>query len=174
MVRHRLLERELVVNAPRERVFEFFSDPSNLECLTPPWLHFRILTGELEMRKGLTIDYRLRVRGVPVAWRSEITAWNPPLSFKDEQVRGPYRLWVHDHTFTPVEGGTRVTDRVRYAVPGWLFEPLVHSLLVGPDLRRIFDYRRDRMVERFGELRSATDRSATERSSSGCRRCRAC
>jgi ligand-binding SRPBCC domain-containing protein len=94
------------------------------------------------MRPGALIDYRIRVRGVPMRWRSEITAWEPPFRFVDEQRRGPYRLWVHEHRFTPWGSGTLVSDRVRYAVWGGA---LVRRLLVAPDLQRIFEYRQDRM-----------------------------
>lgn len=133
---------------PREEVFAFFSDASNLEVLTPPWLSFRILTARpLAMAKGTLIDYRLRLRGLPVRWSSEITAWEPPLRFVDEQRRGPYSLWVHEHVFEEVAGGTLCTDRVRYAVPGGT---LVHRLLVGPDLRKIFAYRGRKLHQLFG------------------------
>ena len=95
-------------------------------------------------------DGALRLHGVPLRWRTEITAWEPPHRFVDEQVRGPYRRWVHEHTFRPQGGGTLVTDHVAYRVPGWVLEPLVHRLLVGPDLRTIFAYRRERLTELLG------------------------
>ncbi len=129
-------------------VFEFFADARNLEAITPPWLNFKILTPmPVEMREGVLIDYRIRLRGVPIRWRTRIAAWEPPVRFVDEQLRGPYRLWEHEHRFEPTEGGTRVIDVVRYAVPGWVLSPLVHRSLVRPDLERIFEYRRRRMVE---------------------------
>ena len=135
---------------PREpsEVFPFFADAANLQRITPPWLHFEMLTrAPLEMRVGTLIDYRLRIRGFPVRWRSEITVWDPPHRFVDEQRRGPYRLWVHEHTFTALTGGTLVGDTVSYAVR---FGVLVHKLMVAPDLRRIFDYRKRRIEELIG------------------------
>jgi hypothetical protein len=123
-----------------EEVFPFFADAGNLQRLTPPWLHFEILTPRpVEMRTGALIDYRLRVRGIPLRWRSEITAWEPLHRFVDEQRRGPYRLWHHEHAFEPRDGGTLCRDVVRYAVP---FDFLTHRWLVRPDIERIFSFRR--------------------------------
>ena len=136
---------------PREpdEIFPFFAEAANLETITPPWLRFRILTPPpLRIQNGTLIDYQLRVRGLPLRWRTRITAWEPPHRFVDEQLRGPYRLWVHEHTFDARDGGTLVRDRVRYAVP---FDPLVHSWLVGPDIERIFRFRREALIERFGK-----------------------
>jgi ligand-binding SRPBCC domain-containing protein len=102
-------------------------------------LDFRVVTPEpIEMQVGTLIDYRLKLRGLPFGWRTRITAWEPPHRFEDTQLKGPYRLWVHEHTFEPHPQGTLCTDRVRYAVPGG---PLVHWLLVRRDVEAIFDYR---------------------------------
>ena len=137
------LDRSAVVPFPLERVFDFFSRPENLEALTPPWLSFRIETPlPIRMCEGALIDYRLRVRGIPLRWRSEITVWEPPHRFVDEQRRGPYRMWVHEHRFEEVDGGTRVTDHVTYAVLGG---SVVRRLFVLPDLERIFDHRQERL-----------------------------
>ena len=117
------LTAEVVVPGTIGDVFAFFSDAHNLEAITPPWLRFRLLgPGPLEVREGTVIDYRLRLHGLPLRWRSAITAWDPPHRFADEQLRGPYRRWHHEHTFTEVDGGTRVRDRVDYECPaacGW-------------------------------------------------------
>jgi ligand-binding SRPBCC domain-containing protein len=141
---------------PRGEVFAFFAAAENLEVLTPHWLGFQILTPlPLALRKGTLLDYRIRLHRIPIRWRTEITAWEPPHRFVDEQLRGPYRLWVHEHTFTEVQGdsggigGTRVDDRVRYAVPGGR---LVNRLLVARDLRKIFAYRSRKIQEVFGSL----------------------
>ena len=121
-----------------EEVFKFFADPINLNRLTPAWLHFEILTPSAAIRRGTLLDYRLRLRGIPLRWQSEIEVWEPPCRFIDRQTRGPYSLWVHEHTFVEKNGGTVVGDRVDYAVPGgWL----VQRFLVAPDLLQIFHYR---------------------------------
>ena len=145
------LTTELWLPRPVPRVFDFFSDAWNLDTLTPPWLHFRILTPRpIPLAFGTRIDYRLRWRGIPLLWTTEISAWEPPYRFVDRQVAGPYRQWVHEHTFEAQQGGTLLRDRVDYAVPGWLVEPFLHRLIVGPDVRRIFAYRGQRMRELFG------------------------
>ena len=101
------------------------------------------------MQVGTQIDYRLRIRGLPIRWQSMITAWNPPFRFVDEQIRGPYQRWHHEHTFAPADGGTVIRDVVDYRGPGWLLEPLVTRLFVGPDVDRIFAYRRERLVAMY-------------------------
>jgi ligand-binding SRPBCC domain-containing protein len=142
------LETSIFLPRAREEVFAFFADAGNLELLTPPWLNFSILTPQpIPMREGTRIQYRLRLHGVPLRWESEITCWEPPLRFVDEQRRGPYRLWVHEHRFEEEKGGTRVSDRVHYAVPGG---ELINRLFVAPDLNRIFTYRQRKMLELLG------------------------
>lgn len=137
------LEVELELPLPREGVFPFFADAGNLEAITPPWLHFHILTPRpIPMHEGALIDYRLRLHGVPIRWRTRIDAWEPPARFVDRQLRGPYRLWHHTHTFeersTPAGVSTLVRDRVRYAVPGGR---VVQRLFVGPQVDAIFRFR---------------------------------
>ncbi len=143
------LTTELVVPRSRAEVFEFFGDALNLEAITPPWLHFHVLTPRpIAMRAGALIDYCLRLHGVPLRWRTKITAWEPSTFFIDEQLSGPYRLWRHEHTFTDVADGTLVRDQVDYAVPGGA---LAHWLLVKRDVRTIFKYRRDALQQHFSE-----------------------
>jgi len=133
---------------PRAELVPFFADAANLGRLTPPWLDFRILTPPpIEMRAGALIDYRLKVHGVPLRWRTRIAVWEPPERFVDEQVRGPYRRWVHEHSFVERDGGTLCRDDVRYAVLGGA---LVDRLLVRRDVERIFAYRRKVLSELFG------------------------
>lgn len=151
------LEAELWLPRPREALVPFFADARNLERITPPFLHFRILTPQpIEMRPGTLIDYRLSLHGLPMRWRTEIAVWEPPRRFVDVQLRGPYRKWVHEHTFEPVDGGTLCRDRVEYAVPGGC---LVHRLLVERDVRRIFAYRQEVLRSLFGSVAPAAGTS---------------
>lgn len=139
------LKTEQIIDKPQDELFSFFSDAHNLAEITPPWLNFRVLTPPpIEMKVGTCIDYRLKLRGIPVRWQSEITAWNPPHSFVDEQRRGPYRRWIHTHTFAAVPDGTLIRDEVEYAVfGGWL----VQKFLVAPDIEKIFAYRSEKLRE---------------------------
>lgn len=142
------LKINLWLPQPATNVFAFFADAANLESITPPWLRFEILTPlPIAMAVGTHIDYRLRYRGVPLRWRTEISAWEPPHRFVDSQIEGPYRRWVHEHVFTEQDGGTLATDYVEYALLGGAF---TNALFVGRDLERIFGYRRQRMLEIFG------------------------
>lgn len=144
------LKRTQVIDRPLEEVFAFFADAHNLALITPDWLRFKIVTPKpIEMRKGLFIDYVVKFRSIPMRWRSEITVWNPPHSFVDEQRRGPYRRWIHEHSFEAIGAKqTRVDDRVLYSVPGG---ELVNRLFVEPDLNRIFTYRALKLDEIFHE-----------------------
>ncbi|HET7485000.1 MAG TPA: SRPBCC family protein [Solirubrobacterales bacterium] len=138
-----VLERSQRFGVPVEQAFDFYVDAGNLEPMTPPWLRFEVTTpGKLALRQGALLDYRMRLHGVPLRWRSRIEAWEPPLRFIDVQVRGPYALWEHTHLFEPDgDGATVVRDRVRYALPLGPLGALAHRLFVRRDLERIFDYR---------------------------------
>jgi ligand-binding SRPBCC domain-containing protein len=127
---------------PVDRVFDFFSRAENLEAITPPWLRFRIVTPTpVEMREGALIEYSLRLRGLPIRWLTRIEEWRPPHRFVDVQLRGPYLLWEHTHEFSSRDGGTEMTDAVRYALPFGRPGDLACRRLVARDLRSIFDYR---------------------------------
>jgi ligand-binding SRPBCC domain-containing protein len=143
------LKKQIWLAQPREKVFGFFADPQNLSRLTPAWLNFAMARAAPPVVKpGTLLDYRLRLRGIPIRWRSEITAWDPPNRFVDRQIKGPYSLWIHEHLFEEKQGGTLVRDNVQYAVPGG---KLVQKLLVAPDLERIFNYRHQVLKELFAE-----------------------
>ena len=145
---YRLVARQFLPY-DREQVFGFFSDAYQLQTLTPTWLHFVVMTPPpIVLRAGALIDYRLRLRGIPLKWQSRISAWEPPVRFTDEQMRGPYRRWHHEHCFDEVAGGTLCHDVVDYEVYcGRVIEPLA----VRGDLRTIFNFRMAKLRELFPE-----------------------
>ncbi len=144
------IDSEQWIGRPRETVFAFFADAMNLEAITPPWLRFEIKTkSPIDMHQGTRIDYRLRLHGIPISWTSKIAVWDPPRSFVDEQVRGPYRFWRHEHTFEQNNSGTIVRDHVVYAVCGGR---IIHRLLVARDVAEIFEFRRRKLSEIFKNL----------------------
>jgi ligand-binding SRPBCC domain-containing protein len=139
---------ELWLPRPRAEVFPFFSEARNLEELTPPWLQFEVLTpAPIVMRTGLLIDYRIKIHGIPIKWRTEIVEWDPPHRFIDTQLSGPYTLWHHTHVFTERDGGTLCEDHVRYRPRGGA---LMNWLFVRADVERIFEYRQEQLRKRFG------------------------
>jgi ligand-binding SRPBCC domain-containing protein len=145
------LERTQVIPRPIDETFVFFADAGNLEVITPDWLRFQILTsGPIRMHCGTLLEYRLRWRRVPIRWLTEIRVWEPPRRFVDVQLRGPYRLWEHEHTFEAVSEGTLMRDVVRYALPFGFLGRLVHGWLVRRDLGSIFDYRARKVAALLG------------------------
>jgi ligand-binding SRPBCC domain-containing protein len=146
-----LLERTQHLDLPADEAFEFYADARNLERITPPWLGFQLVaSGPIEMRAGALIDYRLKLHGLPVRWRTRIDTWEPPVRFVDVQLRGPYALWEHTHTFEPDgENAVVIGDRVRYALPLGPLGRIAHEVLVRRDIERIFDFRQHAVAERL-------------------------
>jgi ligand-binding SRPBCC domain-containing protein len=146
-----VLERTQRVEMPPEQAFDFYGDANNLEPLTPPWLHFEVTTPlPIRMAAGTLLDYRLRLHGVPIRWRTRIESWDAPAGFVDTQVRGPYKLWEHTHSFEPIgDSATLIRDHVRYAIPFGPLGALAHALFVRRDLERIFDFRQQAVAERL-------------------------
>ena len=144
------LHREQVLPGTPQEVFPFFAEARNLEAITPPFLGFSVITPEpLEMRVGTLIQYRLRLHGVPLSWLTSIQALEPSSRFVDVQVRGPYALWHHTHTFESHPDGTLMRDVVRYALPLGALGELARVLLVQRDLDRIFDFRAEAVAARL-------------------------
>ncbi len=158
-----VLKSAITLPVTRDVLFDFFSDAFQLEQITPPWLHFHVTTAApIDIQAGTLIDYKLKLHGFPIKWRTEISTWDPPFSFTDRQLKGPYYLWEHFHTFEEVEGGTLVSDQVHYRAIGGA---IVHSLFVKNDLMKIFEYRRQRMIELFTEPAGSSPTSAPTSSS---------
>jgi ligand-binding SRPBCC domain-containing protein len=150
MSKLRTITRETEVNKPIEEVFSFFGKAENLNIITPPELNFKILSPlPMEMKKGTLIEYKIKLSGFPFKWKTEITEWNPPYKFIDTQIRGPYRVWIHEHYFTTRDNSTIIKDIVSYLPPGWLFEPVIHKLIVKKKLEHIFDYRQSKIKSIF-------------------------
>lgn len=146
----RLFQSSQWVSQQRHEMFPFFSDTRNLETLTPAFLHFHVLkTSTQQIQSGTEIDYKLKIHGLPVKWRSRICDWNPEDSFRDIQLKGPYHTWDHTHRFEDLSEGTLLTDQVVYRLPlaglgGNLMLPWVTQ-----DIERIFSYRRQKTQELF-------------------------
>jgi ligand-binding SRPBCC domain-containing protein len=141
VVSHVLERSQRLPGAPND-VFGFFADALNLERITPAWLGFRVVTpGPIEMERGTLIEYRLKLHGVPIRWLTRIEVWEPPTRFVDVQIRGPYRLWHHTHSFEPDGDSTLMRDTVRYALPFGPLGELARRAFVARDLQRIFDFR---------------------------------
>lgn len=147
-----VLERKQLLPAGIDQAFEFFGKAENLEAITPPFLGFEIVTPTpIEMEVGALIRYKLRLHGIPLSWLTRIDEWNPPHSFVDRQLRGPYALWHHTHTFEAIDDDhTSMTDRVRYGLPLGPLGMIARELLVKRDLDRIFDHRHERIGEMIG------------------------
>ncbi|MDB4985184.1 MAG: hypothetical protein JWN04_362 [Myxococcaceae bacterium] len=141
------LDARQLLHTPLDELFPFFADAKNLELLTPSFLSFEILSKPpIDMHVGTLIDYRIKLRIIPMTWRTLISAWEPPHRFVDEQLKGPYTLWRHVHTFEAQGNSTLVIDHIDYKVFGG---SLINKLVVQPDLERIFSYRQSEMAKRF-------------------------
>ena len=143
------LERKQRLAGTPDEVFPFFADAGNLEAITPPSLRFSIVTPRpIEMRVGALIEYQLRLRGLPVSWLTRIEEWEPGVRFVDMQLRGPYALWHHTHTFERAgDEATLMRDTVRYALPGGPLGAIPHALFVRRELEAIFAFRAQRVTE---------------------------
>jgi len=135
--------------ATPEEVWPFFCDPKNLEQLTPGFLRFKVLQASGPLGEGVTIDYKLRMRGIPLRWRSRLLDWQPGVRFVDTSVKGPFKVWHHQHLFEAENGGTKMTDIVHYAVPFGRLGRFFAGWMVDRDVRGIFRYRDQKIREIF-------------------------
>lgn len=136
------LRSEQVIPAKPDRVWEFFSSAANLGRITPRSMGFDILTPSPSTEAGAVIEYKVRpVFGIPTHWRSLIDEVDAPRRFRDTQLKGPYKSWVHEHRFSEVEGGVRMNDRVDYEMPFGPIGSLGHRMAVRDQLEWVFDFR---------------------------------
>ncbi|MBC7385005.1 MAG: SRPBCC family protein [Cryobacterium sp.] len=146
-----MLEAGSWIPSPLSEVFPFFSVETNLERLTPSFMNFRVVgKSTTEIQEGTLIDYRLRVRGVPMKWRTRIEEWNPGNSFVDTQLKGPYALWHHTHRFESLNGGTWMTDRVRFKLPLGRLGKAVAGWFVKREVLSIFTFRGEAVRQFLG------------------------
>jgi ligand-binding SRPBCC domain-containing protein len=145
-----VFEASQVVPRPAEEVFAFFQDPANLLKVSPPELHLRLTEPLARLRLGARVTAQGRRWGVPLRTVSEVTAWDPPKTFTDVQVEGPFRKWVHTHVFEAVPEGTRVTDRIEYEAPGGLLGLVARPPMIERDLKWVFAYRTQKLAELLG------------------------
>lgn len=144
------LERVQLIERPLAEVFPFFADAFNLERITPAFLHFKVLTPPpIAMQSGALIDYRIKLFGGPMRWRTVIEEFTPGVRFVDRQLQGPYKLWHHTHEFQETSAGTVMTDRVRYQIGYGPLGSLARRMFVERTLERIFDYRYQTIGEIF-------------------------
>lgn len=155
------LERTQLIPHPIEHVFAFFAEAGNLELITPPFLHFRILTpSPIQMKTGTLIDYQLRLFHIPFRWTTRIETFAPCRYFTDVQIAGPYRLWHHRHEFSVIPEGTLVRDVVDYKLPFGSLGTLAHILFVQRTLQKIFDYRQEQVETLFRKKKTAAGDAA--------------
>jgi ligand-binding SRPBCC domain-containing protein len=145
-----VFEASQVLPRPLQEVFDFFLSPANLVRISPPELHMALVEGPPLVELGSRIVLKGRRWGIPQRVVSEITAFDPPASFTDTQVKGPFRKWVHTHRFEAVPEGTRVHDRVEYEPPGGLLGLVVRTALIEQDLQWVFEYRTKKLTELLG------------------------
>lgn len=135
--------------------WDFFSSPANLQKITPGNMGFEIISkhhGD-KMYAGQIIEYKVRpVLGIPLYWMTEITQVKDKEFFIDEQRYGPYSLWHHQHHFKAIEGGVEMTDIIHYKLPLGFLGSIANALFVGKQLKGIFDYRYNKVIELFGAM----------------------
>jgi ligand-binding SRPBCC domain-containing protein len=147
-MRDRVFTTEQLVPVPIDAAFSFFSEPRNLEKITPPWLRFSIVGSSTErVEEGSELTYRLRVHGLPVTWHSRIDEWRPNERFVDVQLKGPYAKWHHTHSFHDRGAATLIRDRVLYRLPLGRLGHWIGGRFVASDIRKIFEYRAARTAE---------------------------
>lgn len=143
------LHCEMLVKRPLKDTFAFFENPANLGRITPPWLNFKIATPDVQMHAGAKLDYVIRWLGISMKWRSLISSYDPPFSFADEQLIGPYKTWHHQHTFSEVAAGVVVADHLEYSLPLGPLGVVAHAVMVRRQLQSVFRFRQNELAKVF-------------------------
>ena len=148
------LHREQIIPTSVEVLWDYFSAPQNLNDMTPPDMNFQIVMGgDVKMYEGQIIEYRVEfIRGIRSLWLTEIAHVREKEYFVDEQRVGPYRFWYHEHLFEKTSFGTKMTDHVTYVIPFGIIGDVLNSLWIGKRLQSIFEFRRKKIIELFGEV----------------------
>ena len=138
------------LNKSPEDIFDFFSEVKNLEKITPSHLSFKVLNMSTpQIQEGSIIDYRLKLHGIPFNWKTLITSFNKNDSFIDQQEKGPYKKWLHTHTFKKSAGGTLIRDHVVYKIPLGTVGRFITGTYIKKDLSKIFNYRKEIIKQEF-------------------------
>ncbi len=146
-----IFEQEQIINQPVSKIFSFFEKPENLSKLTPNWLRFNIKTKlPLGMKQGAEFEYTITIFGISMKWKTLISKYSPPNFFIDEQVKGPYKRWVHTHSFKEINGNVIIGDRVEYDLYGGFLKYII-NIFVGLSVNKIFNYRKISIEKEFSD-----------------------
>lgn len=145
-----IIEREQIINKKLEDIFPFFTEAENLAIITPSWLKFKIRSKSTKyMQLGSEFNYTIKFFGLPMFWKTKITKYEPTYLFVDEQLRGPYKKWIHEHSYTDKGDKTIIHDKVEYDLYGGIFKSVIHQLFVKRSVQKIFEYRKTILGEYF-------------------------
>jgi len=155
------LNFEQLLPIPLEEAWSFFSSPMNLAKITPPEMAFTVTSNKEQSEKmypGMIITYKVSpVFNIKLNWMTEITHVNEGKYFIDEQRFGPYQFWHHQHHFKAVNGGTLMSDILTYGLPFGPIGQLANSIFVGNKVKEIFEFRKKKVIELFGDYTTASD-----------------
>lgn len=142
--------QQQIINAPIEKVFSFFQQPENLSKTTPAWLNFKILTPlPLTMKEGAIFEYEIKLFGFRFLWKTLISKYKPLELFVDEQNKGPYKKWVHTHSFVEINGKVIMHDHISYDLFGGPLKYLLNKIFIKRSIKNIFKFRKSIFEKEF-------------------------
>ena len=143
-------QEQIIINKKLKDIFLFFSKPENLSYLTPNWLKFKINSNsDKTMKEGAKFYYTIKLYGIPLRWKTIITKYEPPFLFTDVQETGPYKKWIHTHSFEVKNGKTIMKDKIEFDLYGGILKPIIYALFVKKSVKQIFEYRRKILEKKF-------------------------